>query len=29
MITPRLVRKRSSSMASRRIPFTTSVPAEN
>ncbi len=29
MITPRLVRKRSSSMASRRIPFTSSVPAEN
>ncbi len=29
LITPRLVRKRSSSMASRAIPFTTSVPAEN
>ena len=29
LITPRLVRKRSSSMASRRIPFTSSVPAEN
>ncbi len=29
MITPRLVRKRSSNMASRRIPFTSSVPAEN
>ncbi len=29
MITPRLVRKRSLSMASRRIPFTSSVPAEN
>ncbi len=29
LITPRLVRKRSSSMASRRISFTSSVPAEN
>ena len=29
LITPRLVRKRSSSMASRRIPFASSVPAEN
>ncbi len=29
LITPRLVRKRSASMASQRVPFTTSVPAEN
>ena len=29
LITPRLVRKRSVSMASRRIPFASSVPAEN
>ena len=29
LITPRLVRKRSSGMASRRIPFTSTVPAEN
>lgn len=29
LITPRLVRKRSLTMASRRIPFSSSVPAEN
>ena len=29
LITPRLVRRRSLTMASRRIPFASSVPAEN